>query len=156
MNTDLALQTAVSLLENWSITSKKPEPERLDITLTVEDLLPAVTELAKQHWGYLAAITGLDLGAEAGQIELLYQFCEGAAVLTLRVTLPRENPSVPSIQEIVPSVSFYERELIEMYGITIVGASNTDRLFLPDEWPQNVYPLRKDFTGLEKHESAPK
>ncbi len=93
------------------------------------------------------------LGVESGQIELLYQFCEGAAVLTLRITLPRENPTVPSIQAIVPSVSFYERELMEMYGITIPGAANTDRLFLPDEWPQNVYPLRKDFVGLEKTET---
>jgi len=32
-----------------------------------------------------------------------------------------------------------------MFGITIPGLPNPDRLLLPDEWPDAVFPLRKDF-----------
>jgi Ni,Fe-hydrogenase III component G len=44
--------------------------------------------------------------------------------------------------------TLYERELIEMFGITIEGTPNTDKLLLPDDWPAGVYPLRKEFTGF--------
>jgi NADH-quinone oxidoreductase subunit D len=31
-----------------------------------------------------------------------------------------------------------------MFGVDVVGTPNPDRLFLPDDWPDGVYPLRKD------------
>jgi Ni,Fe-hydrogenase III component G len=80
-------------------------------------------------------------------MEVLYQFCEGAAVLTLRVMIDRESAVIPTVCCLIPSASFFERELGEMFGITIEGTPNTERLFLPDEWPVGVYPLRKDFQG---------
>jgi Ni,Fe-hydrogenase III component G len=95
-------------------------------------------------WGYLAGITGLDPGVEAGAMEVLYHFCEGAAVVTLRVRTPRENASVPTICEIIPSATFYERELREMLGVEVEGLADSEYLFLPDDWAKGVYPLRKD------------
>ena len=32
-----------------------------------------------------------------------------------------------------------------MFGITVMGTPNPDRLFLPDQWPTDAPPLRKDF-----------
>ena len=145
VNTETALQAAAKLLLQWSQETTTPEPNRLDVVIDATDLLAAVQAMHKANWGYLATITGIDLGIEAGQIELLYHFCSGAAVVTLRVRTPRDDAFVPSIYEIIPSVSFYERELIEMLGVTIVNTPSTQRLFLPDDWPAGVYPLRKDF-----------
>ena len=34
-------------------------------------------------------------------------------------------------------------------GFVIEGTPVPDRLVLPDDWPDGVYPLRKSFTGLE-------
>jgi len=31
-----------------------------------------------------------------------------------------------------------------MLGVTFRGAPDTARLFLPDDWPEGVYPLLKD------------
>ncbi len=36
-----------------------------------------------------------------------------------------------------------------MFGITVEGTPVTDKLLLPDDWPDGVYPLRKSFTGFE-------
>jgi Ni,Fe-hydrogenase III component G len=144
MNTDMAMNTAKSLLADWIIETNTPEPDRLDIKIETKHLLGAVTALDAARWGYLAGITGLDLGTQVGQIEVLYHFCAGAAVLTLRVCVTRDHAAVPSITSVLPAASFYERELREMMGIELVGLSNIDRLFLPDDWPDQVYPLRKD------------
>jgi len=31
-----------------------------------------------------------------------------------------------------------------MLGVEVTGLTNTDHLFLPDDWREGVYPLRKD------------
>jgi Ni,Fe-hydrogenase III component G len=144
MNAETALTTASELLANWTLETTTPEPNRLDIVMDAGNLLAAVRALDGADWGYLAGITGLDLGTEAGQLLILYHFCADAAVLNLRVSVPREAASVPSICDVLPAASFYERELREMLGVDVVGLANPDHLFLPDDWPDGVYPLRKD------------
>lgn len=138
------LQTAQELLAAWAGETQTPEPDRLDMVMQADNLVAAVAALDSARWGYLSAITGLDLGADAGQIEVLYHFCEGAAVLTLRVPTPRAAASVPSVCSVIPSASVFERELVEMMGIQVVGTPDAGRLFLADDWPDDVYPLRKD------------
>jgi Ni,Fe-hydrogenase III component G len=143
MNTDQALEKGNQLLETWARATAMPEPGRLDVVVDAADLVSAVAALDEMGWGYLAALTGLDF-SEKGAFELLYHFCAGAAVLTLRVGIPREDPSVPSICGVIPSASVFERELSEMFGVTVVGTPDDSRLFIPDDWPEGVYPMRKD------------
>ena len=95
--------------------------------------------------GYLSAIVCMDLGSKSNEMEVLYHFCPGDAVIALRVRVPREGGVLPSLCEIVPGAEVFERELREMFGIEIVGLHTPDRLYLPDDWPDGVYPMRKDF-----------
>ena len=97
MDTELSIQKAEGLVQAWAQRAERPAPERLEVWLATEDLLAAVRAVVDDEWGYLAAITGLDLGVEEGQIEVLYHFCRGAAVLGLRVLTPREAAMVPSV-----------------------------------------------------------
>jgi Ni,Fe-hydrogenase III component G len=145
MPTEARLQQAESLLQAWVTDSTRPEDNRLDAWIAPADLVPAVEAIHGAGWGYLSAITGLDDGPEADGLQALYHFCGGAAVVTLRVRLPYTQPAVPSVCGVIPSASFFERELAEMFGITVEDTPNPDRLFLPDDWPDGAYPLRKDF-----------
>ena len=145
MDTETALRVAGELLAPWARAAAAPEPGRMDITIDANAVPDAAAALGQAGWGYLAAITGLDLGAAAGTIEVLYHFCAGPSVLTLRVRVPRDAPAVPSICDAIPAAGAFERELAEMLGVAVAGAPNTDRLYLPDDWPERVYPLRKDF-----------
>lgn len=151
MNVETQLTTAIDLLQPWTTTTERPETARCDVLLARTDLHAAVAVLQQANWGYLAAITGLDLGSETAALEVLYQFCAGAAVLTLRVQVPYAGAAVDSVCDLIPSASFFERELQEMFGIQVVGTPNPDRLFLPDNWPEELYPLRKNFviSGLK-------
>jgi NADH:ubiquinone oxidoreductase subunit C len=163
VNIDHALNRAAELLAPWARASSRPEPDRLDVALAADDVIAAVRALRAGRWGYLAAITGLDHGGAAsrsaselpgelpgeltGAVEVLYHFCAGAAIVTLRVQIPYSTPVVASICDLVPSAAFFERELSEMLGVTVTGTPDPSRLFLPDDWPDGVYPLRKEFAA---------
>lgn len=145
MTTEETLAKAADIIKPWTKESTTPEEGRLDVVLETADLLPAVDALMQAPWGYLASITALDYGPEENRMECIYHFCKDAAVLGLRMDVGRDAPQVPSVCGLIPSASFFERELSEMFGITVTDTPVPDRLFLPDDWPDGVYPLRKDF-----------
>jgi NADH:ubiquinone oxidoreductase subunit C len=158
------LQEGRELLQQWIVSEKTPEEHRLDVEIKAENIKACVKALVDDRWGYLSAISTMDhpeysiaegtnekmILPEKGTIELLYHFCEGPAIITLRVTLPYENAKMDSICDIIPSATLYEREAIELIGVELIGTPSMEHLLLPDEWPANVYPLRKAFTGLDK------
>jgi ech hydrogenase subunit E len=154
MNAETALERAETLLAPWAQSAQTPELDRLDVAITPAALVPAVGALQQARWGYLAAITGLDRGPEVGEVEALYHFCAGRAVVTLRTSLSRQGAVVPSICEMIPSASVHERELAEMLGVTVEGTPHPERLFLPDDWPSEVFPLRKDFEPPRRYREA--
>lgn len=87
---------------------------------------------------HLSTITGQDTGSE---IELLYHFWDGHG-LTLRTSLPREEPHIATLTDLVPGAGFYEREVSEMLGVTFDGHSNLRSLLLPDDWDKEQLPMR--------------
>lgn len=164
METEKALELAESLLKDFAISTHRPEENRVDFVIDRKNLKAAVSAFkVNGHWGYLSAITGLDnalwkvdettkersIDPSGGSLELLYHFCQAAAVATLRVSIPYNDPKVDSICSLISSVSMYEREAAELFGIEFIDAPNTDKLLLPDNWPAGVYPMRKSFTSLE-------
>lgn len=148
MKTTEALALAREIAGSWDWVTEvvQPEDNRLDIYLGhPEDLVAIVTAFRVKRLGYLAAITGLDPGVDVGELEVLYHFCAGAAVMTLRVRVPREAARVDSLSELIPGAEPFERELREMFGVTVHGLQAPEHLYLPDEWPAAAFPLRKDF-----------
>ena len=155
---------AETLLKPYAIGAIAHTPVGIEAVIRREDLVAAVTGLVDAGWGYLAAITGLDhpwpkapkpadtaaepAGPMEDRLEALYQFVGGNVVATLRVSVTYHDTTLPTICPIIPSATLYERELQEMFGIVVVGTPDTGRLLLPDDWPDNVYPLRKSFKGL--------
>lgn len=136
---------AIELMEGLTINVNEVSPGRWNVKLEAGNLLAAVKALRDAHWGYLSAITGLDRGPEAGELEILYHFCEANQILTLRVKIPRNEAAVPSLTSLIPSARLYEMELREMLGVVIQGLQAPSHLFLPDDWEEGTYPLRKDF-----------
>ena len=173
-----SFKLAEQILSPWAGVVLYPSPERMDVAIPEKWLKAAVLALRESHWGYLSAITGLDhpgtvepvaeelrwqrlahegegeTGEETreGTLEVLYHFCQGARILTLRVSVRYSFPVLPSICNILPAATLYERELIEMFGLRMVGTPNVDKLLLPDDWPDGVFPLRKSFHGLTKED----
>lgn len=159
MNTDTneLLQFAQSLLTPLVERFEQPEPNRLDAYLPAEKIVDGVRSMIENKRWHLSAITGMDIPQTAdgdGQIEILYHFCQHAAVVTLRIVVPYSDPESPSICGLIPSATLYEREVMEMLGVRFEGTPSHDRLLLPEDWPDWVYPMRKSFKGLEQNEQA--
>ncbi len=158
------LQSGKEALQAMIVSESTPEVNRLDISIEPTNITQCVSALVQAKWGYLSAITALDrpeytvvegtnekvASRDNGNVELLYHFCNGAAIITLRVLLPYAEAKIESICGVIPSATLYEREAMELLGVDFIGTPSTEKLLLPDDWPINVYPLRKSFTGLDK------
>lgn len=90
-------------------------------------------------------VTGID---SEDCFEILYHFSndETGCVVTVKAFIrDRENPSIESITPFIPGAEWIEREIHDILGIEIKNHPNMKRLILADDWPEGVYPLRKDF-----------
>ncbi len=80
--------------------------------------------------------------------EILYHYSndETGCFVTVKAFIrDRENPSIESITPLIPAAEWIEREIHDILGIEIKNHPNMRRLILADDWPEGVYPLRKDF-----------
>ena len=74
----------------------------------------------------------------------------GEINLNISVELPKSKPEIETICDLIPGALITEREKQEMLGVKIIGIPDERKLFLPDDFPEGIYPWRKDDTGPEK------
>jgi formate hydrogenlyase subunit 5 len=75
--------------------------------------------------------------------------------LVMQTEIDPANTTVPSITDIIPGANWAEREVRDVIGVAPVGHPDPRRLVLPDDWPPDVYPLRRDFKYNEHPEQVP-
>ena len=136
-----------------SAGSKKKESYSVWMKIDKSIFKPFVKHLCDLQFPHLAVTSGNDLGKT---IELIYHFTLGYGtrfgeiVLNVSVELPKSKPEIETICDYIPGALVTEREKQEMLGVKIIGIPDTRRLFLPDDFPEGVYPWRRDETGPEK------
>lgn len=92
-------------------------------------------------------LTAVDFSEQRDKIELNYFFSslEEKKNIIVKSEIEMSSPSISSIADIIPGVTWAERECNDLFGIKFEGHPDPRRLVLPDDWPDNVYPLRKNF-----------
>jgi Ni,Fe-hydrogenase III component G len=114
---------------------------RFWVTIDRAELIPAVGILREKFSiSQLAVIVGEDV-RDAFLCNYVFT---GPKVVVLQVRIDREKPSVPSLAMIVPGAIVYERELKDLFGILPAGNPDLRRQAVPEDWPADVYPMRKD------------
>ena len=81
--------------------------------------------------------------------EMLYHFSydQLGIVITVKAFIrDREKPAIESITPFIPGAEWIEREIHDLFGIDITNHPSLKRLILADDWPEGVYPMRKDFS----------
>lgn len=120
----------------------------------VADLASACAVLAREADTRLALMVGEDDRASSGAFRLSYVFApRGGGWRTIETLVDAREPVFPSVTPFVPAAHWYEREVQDMFGLTPVGHPDARRLVLHDDWPDGVYPLRKDF---DPHQPVPR
>lgn len=118
-------------------------------TVTIKlNALPEVVEwLYYQQGGWLSVLFGNDERTLCGNYALYYVLSMEQGVkcwITVRAEVDPVSLEFPSVTPRVPAAVWGEREVRDMYGLRPVGLPDERRLVLPDDWPDDLYPLRKD------------
>ncbi|MGF7409877.1 NADH-quinone oxidoreductase subunit C [Providencia alcalifaciens] len=119
------------------------------VTITVKtEMLPEVVEfLYYGCGGWLPVLWGNDERPLNGQFAVYYALSmeEGEKCwVTVKAYVSPITQEFPSVTPRVPAAVWGEREIRDMYGLRPVGLPDERRLVLPDDWPEDLYPLRKD------------
>lgn len=88
--------------------------------------------------------TGID---SDNYFEVLYHFSndETGCIITVKAIIrDREKPAIESIAPFLPGAEWIEREIHDLLGIDFNNHPDMRRLILSDDWPEGVYPLRKE------------
>jgi len=88
--------------------------------------------------------TGID-SDDCFEVLYHYAYDQTSCVITLKANIrDREKPSIESIAPFLPAAEWIEREIHDILGIEFNNHPDMRRLILADDWPEGVYPLRKD------------
>ena len=108
------------------------------------DVLKAMLEADEKT--AVSAITGIDLGANLG---VYFHIRTKDALVTIKSEVPRENPKIATVMDLMPGAAFHEMEVMDLLGVEFEGNPNRGHLVLPETWPEGIYPLRKDVNPNE-------
>jgi len=132
-----------SLFKDKIKEAKIQRSRRVFITVPKENYKEIIEYFAKNKGvTHISTITGVDVGKE---IEVLPHLFGVGMEITVKTSVPKDNPELDSLSDIFPASIFYEREVHDLLGVKFKGNPNLKRLLLPDDWPEGVYPLRKEF-----------
>ena len=95
---------------------------------------------------YLACVTGTDLKEELGVVYNLYSTQLNHAI-TIKVSVPKDNPIVPTLEKVWLTADWHERETWDLVGVKFEGHHNLIRILNPYDW--EGHPLQKDYKQPE-------
>jgi len=144
MNRQESLQVLRQRFSEEIISVFEKSPKRVYIQIQPDAIVRLAQYLFKEIRARFIIASGVD---GRNQMEILYHFTveEINLVISLRVILPKTKLEIASLTSVFTAAHWIEREIHELLGINFVGHPKLKRLLLPEDWPEGVYPLRKDY-----------
>ncbi len=92
----------------------------------------------------LSIATGIDT---RDGIEILYHFSHdpSGTYYNIKTIVPKDDPKIKSLADFLPAANWIEREIHELLGVNFEGHPNLVPLLTAEDWPEGVYPLRRDY-----------
>jgi NADH-quinone oxidoreductase subunit C len=96
---------------------------------------------------FMMNLAAVDTGT---QYEAIYNICSYQLKhrLFFKVILDHENPQIDTVMPVWKAANWYEREIWELFGITVKNHPNLTRFLLTDDWDEG-FPMRKGWTGTD-------
>ena len=118
-------------------------------------LIPLATALYAYGFNYLQCQGAYDEGPGKPLVSFYHLIkvsdnADRPAEMRLKVSLPRDNPTLPSVYWIWKAAEWQERECYDMYGIVYTGHPELKRILMPEDWIG--WPLRKDYISPDFYE----
>jgi NADH-quinone oxidoreductase subunit C/D len=116
------------------------------------DLLATLKTGVDQPYRMLYDVTAIDererqfrQGQPESDFTVVYTLLsfDRRAYIRVKVPLPEDRLHVPTITDLWRSANWYEREIWDMFGITVDGHPHLARILMPPTW--EGHPLRKEY-----------
>lgn len=136
-----------SLLERFESATWLVSQGQDVVALSAEHLEPFAAAAREAGFNVLADVTAVDwLGHREPRFEVVVNLLSMAhrRRLRIRVPVPDDDLTVPSLVPVWPGANYPEREVYDMFGIVFAGHPDLTRILMPDDWAG--HPLRKDFS----------
>jgi len=130
-----------------SIDKCKKYEEFILCDVIADELEEAANRLHNSGVCRFTTCLAYDNRAVDNSFHMVYVFdCRNNLYLFLRLKLPSVLPKTRTLTRIVdaPPCVWCEWEAKELYGIEFEGHPGKGRFMLPDSWPENFHPMRKD------------
>lgn len=120
-----------------------------------DDIVHVCNDLYFTHKLQLKTITAVDDRNSDGQFRILYVFgVPKENVFLLPFIVLKDKEEFPSITKTIHEASGYERKIYTLFGLLPTGHPYVKRILLHENWPDKVFPLRKDFNYKTRPEYA--
>jgi len=116
---------------------------RIYIDIDKNDLVDFVCLIFKDMGARFNTATAAD---HPDEMEIMYHFNfdKIGLIVTIRIYAPKKKCEVESLLPVMKGAEWIEREIHELFGVEFKNHPNMKPLLLPDDWPKDKYPLRKD------------
>ena len=147
------LMRAAFLADLWAefpgvhVDLQEPVKHQFVATVPAESVPAMATHAIKQMGARFVISVATDMREKTGDYRTSYvlAFDERKKFLVLESHVPADDLKIGSITPEVPAANWSEREAQDLLGITPVGHPDPRRLVLPDDFPLDVHPLRREF-----------
>ncbi len=109
------------------------------------DVVKSLTTGSENLFDMLTDICGVDNSPEVNRFQVVYHLLstQDKFRLRIKVNVPADTMTVPSIVNVFKGANWLERETYDMYGIRFEGHPDMRRILMHEDFLD--FPLRKDF-----------
>jgi len=148
MNEEKTLDTVKNKFGDTLLDIFERSANRVYVTVDKKDVPAVCWFMFRECGGRLCTASGID--TRSG-IEILYHFMfvSEHQLITVKTKVAKPSPEIESIGTFLPAAIWIERELFDILGVTFTNHPDPRRLIMADDWPEGVYPFRRDFKGVD-------
>jgi Ni,Fe-hydrogenase III component G len=138
------LNNKLTEIKDKLIAFEQPLDNRIYLSCEAENAYTVNKFLFEQVAARFVIATGIDCD-DCFEIIYHYSYDQTGCVINLKAFIrDREKPAIESIAPFLPAAEWIEREIHDILGIDFKNHPNLERLILADDWPEGVYPMRKE------------
>lgn len=130
------------------ISIEEPKPRRIVIRAEPAKVRAILGELLRnfKEGFYVSSITVVDY-IDANEFEVNYNIWmyDLRTLATIKFRLPRGNPTIDTISDLIPGTATHEQEAYDLMGVAFAENPKLRRGFLVAEDLVDGFPLRKDW-----------
>jgi Ni,Fe-hydrogenase III large subunit/Ni,Fe-hydrogenase III component G len=131
-------------------TIREPRPGEVAIDARAADLPALADAIVASLDGRLLSLFAADERTTHGQfvVRHVWSLPRLQAFLCISAPVDPAEPSFSSIAARHPAANWFEREVMDYFGLVPLNHPNPERVAVHDDWPEGVWALRKDFDPL--------